>query len=488
MKPSGRLLLLVLPVLLVLLFIVILARTPLHPVALIRVVDETGVPVAGAVVRPDGLRTKRGPYFSNGYGWRGGTNGGVANVPVTTDKEGYARVPYPKYVFERIETGTLSVSVQHQDFVPNRSERVVATAPPTGAPWRVRVDDLLNRIRRKALIARPDPIVLKQGATLVLEADALGKGGGLFAQISGSAREDTNFWIRPRPGVLMTRRLAAGSHAVRVVGFDADGTPWFSDVIAFTTRAGETNELAMHFERGARVSGKLDPTVPRPVRNGRVVANVWPNGHKPEDSPPQWHGWAVVNDDGTFSIPSLPTGDLEVVALCDGFVSTNGPGKFQMRYPQKHLLSTNDLTITIGMEPTARVEVRVVDDRGNPLKDVRVLAWPNVRYGEWVATILMGDCYNTADRLLAAAENKFSRELSVPDFEGLSDAAGLAVLPNVPATAKQLAAQHPRFTLPAIETPDSQKRREVSLSLIAAQTNHLFIQLEPRERSTITHY
>ena len=40
-----------------------------------------------------------------------------------------ARVPYPKYVFERIETGTLCLSVNHPDFVPDRPERIVATAP-----------------------------------------------------------------------------------------------------------------------------------------------------------------------------------------------------------------------------------------------------------------------------------------------------------------------------------------------------------------------
>src|SRR5207253_745195 len=104
--------------------------------------------------------------------------------------------------------------------------------------------------------------------------------------------------------------------------------------------------------------------------------------------------------DGSFQLDSLPEGNLEIVALCDGFVSTNGPGKFQTRYPQQHLIGTNDLTITIGMERTARLEVRVTDSAGNPLKGARVSTWPNVRYGEWSATILVGDCVNTSDRLL----------------------------------------------------------------------------------------
>src|SRR6185503_5697530 len=103
---------------------------------------------------------------------------------------------------------------------------------------------------------------------------------------------------------------------------------------------------------------------------------------QPKDEPPQWHAWTTVKEDGTFAIDNLPAGDLEILALCGGFVSTNGPGKSGFRYPQKHLLSTNDLEITIGMEPTARLEVTVHDEKGRPLKDVQVQTWPNARYGE----------------------------------------------------------------------------------------------------------
>jgi len=391
-------------------------------------------------------------------------------------------------VFEQIETGTLCLSINHSEFVPDRPERIVATAPPAGAPLRARADDLLNRILRKALVSRPDPVVLKKGATLVLRVGAAAEGGHLFGQVSGNVSADTNFWIRPEPGVLITRRLAPGPHTVRALQIDAGGNVWFSDTIAFTAAARQTNELAMNLKRGATVRGELDSTVPRPVKNGRVVANVWPLGCKPQDSPPQWHGWAAVNDAGDFSIHSLPEGDLEIVAMCDGFISTNGPGQFQTRYPQKHLLSKNDLTITIGMEPTAWLEVQVTDDQGKPLKDVRVMTWPNVRYGEWGSVLLMSDCYNTADRLLAKTGSNFSWSREVKDYQGVSDADGVAVLPNVPATVKGLAADHPRFILPAVGTAGTGKHRQFSITLTPGQTNRVSIQLERREQSPITHY
>ncbi|MEK7675307.1 MAG: hypothetical protein AAB676_05670 [Verrucomicrobiota bacterium] len=371
MQPiTRRLTFLAASLLFALLLVVLIATAPKHPVALIRVVDASGRPLVGAIVLPEGLRTKPGPYASGWYGWRTGQNG-VPNPPVTTDKDGYARVPYPKYVFERIETGTLCLSVNHPDFVPDRPERIVATAPPAGAPWRVRLEDLWNRIRHKAFLARPQPVVLQKGAILIVSVrpdPAISRNARLFAQVSGLASDDTNFWIRPEPGVIVTRRLAAGRHTVRAIQLDSDGCACFSEATPITAVSGQTHELVVALKRGVTVRGQLDGTVPRPVKNGRVVAHVWPRGSNPQDTPPQWHAWAAVHEDGSFAVGSLPEGDLEIVALCDGFVSTNGPGQFQMRYPQKHSLGTNDISITIGMEPTARLEVRVTDDKGHPLK------------------------------------------------------------------------------------------------------------------------
>src|SRR5437762_2879800 len=105
----------------VLAVVVLIATAPRHPVALIRVVDVAGKPIAGAVVLPEGFRTKPGPYESGWYSWRPEVHG-LSNSPATTDRDGYARVPYPKYVFERIETGKLCLSVNHPDYVPDRSD------------------------------------------------------------------------------------------------------------------------------------------------------------------------------------------------------------------------------------------------------------------------------------------------------------------------------------------------------------------------------
>jgi hypothetical protein len=490
MKPiRWRLIFLAASVLVVIVLGVLLATAPKHPVALIRVVDTTGKPIGGAIILPEGLRTKPGPYRSGWYGWMADRNG-VPNPAVTTDKHGFARIPYPKFVFERIETGTLCLSVNHSDFVPERPEPIVATALPAGAPWRARAQDLWDRIRHKALLVRPPPVALQKGAILKISAQSAtaSTNGGLFAQVSGVASEDTNFWILPEPGSIITRRLAAGPHTVRAVRVDEDGSAWFSDVAQITAVASQTNELHFTLKSGVTVRGQLDATVPRPVKNGRVVAHVWPQGFKPADGPPQWHTWSSVKEDGSYTIKSLPEGELEIVALCDGFISTNGPGQFKMRYPQEHLIGTNDLSVTIGMEPTARLEVTVTDDQGKPLKGAQVMTWPNVRYGEWSATIFAGDCYNTADWLLSKRRAEFSWGQPVLDFQGVSGDDGVAILANLPADVNELSIEHAEFTLPIIQGPGGQKHRQASVTLIAGRTNQLTLQLEPRERSAITHY
>jgi hypothetical protein len=473
----------------VILLIWLIKSAPKYPVAALRVVDAAGKPVAGAVILAEGLRTKPGPYAGGWYGWST-EKSGVPKNPVITDKNGYAQVPYPKYVFERIETGKLCLSVEHPDYVSDRPERVVTTALPAGAPWKIQVEDVWNRIRHNALVAKVDPVVLKKGMILKLMArSGMAEEMPLFAQVSRESGRDTNFWMRPEQGVLLTHRLEEGTQAVRVVQFDARNAAWFSEVTNIVIAAGVTNEATMELKRGVTVRGQLGALVPRPVVNGRVIAHVWPIGYKAEDSPPQWHAWTEVRGDGSFEIGSLPPGDLEVVALCNGFVSTNGPGKFQMRYPQKHVLGTNDLTITIGMEPTVQLEVLVTDDQGKPLKDAQVSAWPNVRYGEWAAVVLATDCYNSAEWFSLKPTKKSENWFKTPaDFTGVSDSAGMAVLPNLPVTVKEITADHPQFAAPVIVSPWGDKSRIVTVTLVAGQTNHAAIGMEPKERAPIGHY
>jgi len=114
--------------------------------------------------------------------------------------------------------------------------------------------------------------------------------------------------------------------------------------------------------------------------------------------------------------------------------------------------------------------------------------WPNVRYGEWWSTVLMNDCYNSREMIQSDTRQKLSPWQQVLDFQAVSDSAGLAILPNLPVTVKDLTVDHPRYALPAVGTTGSGKRRQASFALTPGQTNRLSIRLEPREQSPIKHY
>jgi len=371
---------------------------------------------------------------------------------------------------------------------------MVAHTPPGGSPWRVWLDYAVARVRHKVLMDRADPIVLQQGAILKLsvthgspEPDAV-----LSAQVSGMTVTDTNFWIRPAPGQLITKRLRPGSPSIRAVHFGTNGSIWFSSVTNITAVAGQTNDLILELMPGMAVRGRLGDLVPRPVQNGRVIAHVWPDGEKSANYPPDWHAWSEVRPDGSFDIRALPQGQLELVAVCDGFVSTNGPGQFpSMHYPQKFSLSTNDLDVTVGMEPTAWLEVLVRDDQDKPLQGAQVSCWPNVRYGEWSATIIGQDCHNTADLMrVPGDERRLAKAwLNHPfAFGATSDISGLAVIGNLPAETDRFSVQHLRFALPAVDTGFGQKRREVSITLHPPETNRITVRLEPAGQTPIGHF
>lgn len=140
------------------------------------------------------------------------------------------------------------------------------------------------------------------------------------------------------------------------------------------------------------------------------------------------------------------------------------------------------------MERTSRLEVQLTDSDGKPVKDAEIMTWPNICYGEWSSTVLMSDCYNMRDRYPKPVEPHGLWIPGARDFQGTSDASGLAVLPNVPVTVNSLIVAHPNFAV-QIRTNDSgTKHRQVLFKLEPGATNRISVQLEPRDADAITHY
>ena len=308
---------------LLVLLILWMRAQPSNPVALIRVVDPSGKPVAGALIKPDGLRPKKngGHYLwtENGYA--------VKPVAVTTNEDGYARVGYPRYVAERLETGEISFAVNHPDFVPDRPFRKVSITPTAGVPWRER---LLFWLRPSHHRFRIDPVVLHPGAVLRVAAYS-GKPplilSNFSVNVSGMWAAGTETWKQLPDGSRLTRRLPPGHRMLRLVSTGDTAPVRFSDVLEFDAKAGQTNEFRLELKPGLRLVGTLDDGVPRPVSGGRVNAEVWPEGSKPGPDSLMWPASSEVNSNGDFVLEPLPPGQLEIIGICDGFISVNGPPK-----------------------------------------------------------------------------------------------------------------------------------------------------------------
>ena len=463
-----------------------LSFTKSVPVAIIRVIDEGGKPVAGAVITPDGLR----PKLNGGhYGWS--DKRAPKPLPVATDADGVAPVPYPPFVIEHLETGEISFSIDHPDFCPDRPFRTVDAAPPVNAklPEKLRHFGkvLLRRVR-----ARPAPVVLKRGAIVQVS----GYIGSRVASVTNLTADVSDFWVastnnpwlKITPALRECRRIPTGNRTLRLAHAAADGSIFFSEIESFVAVAGATNRFELELKRGRRLFGRLDDSVPRPITNGRVVMEVIPPGSQKGGDRHQWHAWTALAPDGTFSFDSLPPGVVEIVVLCDGFVSRNPPfARRSLRVPQAFTNPPPDESVVIAMEPTAALEVTALGERGQPLPGARVAVWPNVIWADWGTTILCSDLYNSADLLRPnPPDRKTFWENHNTDFDSVADSNGIAVVKNLPIGTDEFVVQHAEYELP-VRKDSGEATRARSMRLIPGETNRQTVTLQKRGTDFLHH-
>jgi len=183
---------------------------------------------------------------------------------------------------------------------------------------------VLAFITRKVSV-RPDPVVLKRGATVEVSGyrdSRESRVATVVPMTSASAFPAPGFWKEKDSGILSSSRIPGGTNHLRLVHFPEAGPAWFSDFVSFDAKVGETNRINLELKPGSRIAGKLGESVPRPVTNGRVIAEIAPDEVEPQSSPPVWHVWSPIEVDGSFAFDSLPRGRIEIVAVCDGFIST----------------------------------------------------------------------------------------------------------------------------------------------------------------------
>lgn len=430
------------------------------------ILDPDGQPIEEAIVSPDGLRTPVSP--GSWYGWPEKKAGPLPKI--STNKEGIAEVRYPKYIFEKAETSTLCLSVRHPDFVEVWSDdRNVA-------------DD-------------PAEIKLERGFRIALSA-VNGQSGekiktDLYAVLSS---HNSQPWKLSGNGMLVSPVFTAGPNQLRVLQI-VDGQPilWSERI---DVDPGDDSRVLLKdvpLSPGVRVEGKLDDTVPRPVVNGHVAANIHrlPKKAGERDATWRWSDKAVIEEDGTFVFDSLPRDEvLQMIAVCDDYNSAkppkadvlkhfpNGVRMFDSPFSLGQLaaLRGNIVEPTIAMEQATSIEVTVLSPTEKPVSGAYVYLAPN-QYWFGGGSQMLGAAHSWAEILVDARHNpekEFDR--SSNRFLATTNEQGIAIVKNLPATkAERLLIVHDKFEMAIIDND-----RKTHVELKADQMNKTTIKLQAK--------
>ena len=397
--------------------------------------DEAGDRVEGAQLTQHGLRSVLDP--GTGYGW--GTKEHGEPVTVTTDKLGRAEITYPKWVSRAGASLTSAVMV-------------VAEHPDYCVPWNVECP-----VPQQGVVVRLSHITLKRGGRLRIKAFREGETTALTdfqALISG-------LWF---PGQWQTEgdaRLSPviepGPRVFRIIDRTDPERLQFSNAILFTSTAGQTTDIDASLHPGMTVRGRLDPAIPRPVKNGFVVVTIHdePTAGKNIEGV-QWQTWTKVSENGDFEFASLPpASEVRLLAWCDGFVSkmpdvstlpatVRAQAQSTLSRPQFFAVEPAG-QYEIGMEPSAQCEVTVVTSSGKPVEGIEVGFSPNVIYGRgstmfgWAGRSELPPKTNnqTVGDVLREPSNQWDVRLNDPNFlrakfGGVTDAHGKVIVTSLP--------------------------------------------------------
>ena len=442
--------------------------------AAVEVVDEDGKPVEGFTLIGMGLRPHQDP--STGYPWL--TNSHGPHAVAVTNAAGQAELSWPRWVVrsQQLTTAKLSVIADHPDFCLAVDQDV----------------DVAPDVRTK--------ITLKRGGRLRLHAFRPGEKKPLTdfrAQINGHF-DSLRAWqnVVGGPAGRVSPAMEAGPRLIRLIQPEEDGSLLFSDLLRFDSKVGVFEDRLLKLKPPMTVRGQLSENVPRPVKNGFVVAVVADQIEKGEYQAEslEWQTWRLISEDGTFEFDKLPPSDkVRLLAFCDGYVSMQ-PQRGQLpldlkRYgrsfsgttlPQSFVLpGGDDGTPTVRMERAATCRLNVVGVEGRPIEGATAGLFPQVIYSSGPTTVF-GTSKRSEDAMFEPRrtvldtvrewrvswpqkERDVDSSVLQPSFLANTDANGVAVIENLPPRSLQrLYAQHEDY-VPAGTKPPYELQQLISL-------------------------
>ncbi len=423
--------------------VVILLRQPRPQTVMIRLVDDQGKPVVGAVVTMAGLIAKSP---KNWWWWdeeRFGPKG-----PYTSGADGLIKLSYPRFHSGRRETGAVDVMIEHEKHHPDYKKVIVDASPEGSHSFPGSLLSLITGQKFKSSGQKSiRDVTLDRSAVVELKAAWSGQPvppEELLPVVNNyrSYRIPVPKWEPGDGGVLRSVQMEPRGQTFFVAWLPSQGRAAFSGVLTNMGMGGVTNRHEVVLIRGVEVRGRLADNVPRPVVNGQV------NAVSLRGEPLSWKDWTEVKPDGTFVFSSLPVGRVELAGICEGFVSqsgtqTNGyPGAL---VPQEFLLTGEKAEVVLRMEPSLTSVVTVNGPDGEPLAGVQVMFSPII-YTSGGNMVFPGQLFRSEE--LRRGDKKYSLrewQRSWRRFSGWTDQAGRVEISSLPAGSHYLQVVHEEF-------------------------------------------
>jgi hypothetical protein len=447
------------------------------------VVTTRRKPVAGATVRPWSLACDSGSFLLPEELFPSATTDANGNVRIIFPKEGNGPEIHKIREAEKQGISAIALRVDHPDHPVwsgylgvDGDHRIMLSDSTT-------IEVRAHREKSSALLRR------------------------LFPSLPGPLFEGRD-WSE-QDGLLTIRRVdATGDHAcrwLRIVQIPEKGPPLFSDLIDMKLRLENPMRLEVAMKPGVRVTGRLAEEVPRPVRDGRVVAQIV---HGPAGSNVwKWYATAKIDADGCFVLESLPPDEnLQVIALCDGWVSRaptveeakayaaehdfldleyRGPASIFV-YPRLYRLKGPLIQRVVPMRQTATCEVTVVDELGQPIRGASVEFWPNQAFFNSGAQIV-GTGFDSLKVIQSIPPGK---RATVPDltsfwarYSATTKPDGVAIVRNLPLGETAQAGEPREVSFDAsctgyISEPGVLNPATGRISLLPGRTGRVTVQLK----------
>lgn len=432
----------------------------------IRVVDNQQQAIQGAVIRLDGLR----PINSLGshHGLRD-----ASDVEFMTDSTGIAQVAYPRYVYERVETGAISFHLSHPDYAE-------------------------MRVTSYKIDGSEGPVVISPGAELVAVALLDGAPVKEFKVLL----ESSEFKRQIKEGTdgRLIRGIKEETYPIYFSYIDGTGREYYSAVEIFEAKAGMSHQIELPLYPALSLKGILDPSIPRPIKNGRVQVNMINETKSMEGRVDPTKAASVhrtftadVNTDGSFLFPQLPRGYGEIIAICDGFVSKIDRSKDDSYFQNQHFdLQSDEQEIVVEMEPTATFSGKVVNADGQAIGGVKVVFSPNVFWGNFISQLFMGPPYKDIQRELKSRDltevpmDKLQELMLRYTPSATTDAKGEFSVVNLPGHRREsYIVWSANYELPIETVENRPPRREREVDLRPDEEIYEVIQIVPKGQEQI---